>query len=78
MRAIVAVDHTMREMMYHILRDDEDYQELAHDYLNKLQPHRLTRYLVKRLESLGHEVTLEPVGRAAYPEVFSEQEANHV
>ena len=55
----------MREMMYHLLRDDVDYQELARDYLNKLQPHRLTRYLVKRLESLGHEVTLAPVGRAA-------------
>ena len=29
------------------------------------QPHRLTRYLVKRLESLGHEVTLAPVDQAA-------------
>jgi transposase len=64
-RAIIAVGHTMLEMMYHILRDDVDYQELGHDYLDKLQPHRLTRYLVKRLESLGHEVKLEPVGRAA-------------
>ena len=64
-RAIVAVGHTMLEMMYHILRDDVDYQELGHDYLDKLQPHRLTRYLVKRLESLGHEVTLAPVDRAA-------------
>ena len=64
-RAIVAVGHTMLEMMYHILWDDVDYQELGHDYLDKLQPHRLTRYLVKRLESLGHEVTLAPVDRAA-------------
>ena len=45
--------------------DDALYQELGHDYLDKLQPHRVTRYLVKRLESLGHEVTLEPVDRAA-------------
>jgi hypothetical protein len=42
-----------------------DYQELGHDYLDKLQPHRLKRYLVKRLESLGHQVTLEAVDRAA-------------
>ena len=64
-RAIVAVGHTMLEMMYHMLRDDVDYQELGHDYLDKLQPHRLTHYLVKRLESLGHEVTLAPVDQAA-------------
>ena len=64
-RAIVAVGHTMLEMMYDLLRDDVDSQELARDYLNKLQPHRLTRCLVKRLESLGHEVALAPVDRAA-------------
>lgn len=52
-------------MMYHVLRDGVEYQELEHDYLDKLQPQRLTRYLVKRLESLGHQVTLAPVDRAA-------------
>ena len=40
-----------------------DYLELGHDYLDKLQPQRLTRYLVKRLESLSHEVTLHPVNQ---------------
>ena len=55
----------MLVMRYHLLRDRVDYQELSHDYLDNLQPHRLTRYLVKRLESLGHEVTLAPVDRAA-------------
>ena len=39
--------------------------ELGPEYLDKLQSHRLTRYLVKRLESLGHEVTLTPVEQAA-------------
>jgi hypothetical protein len=29
--------------------------------------------LVNRLESLGHEAKPEPVDRAAWPEVFSEQ-----
>ena len=64
-RAIVAVGHTMLVMMYHMLKDGVDYQELGHDYLDKLQPQRLTHYLAKRLESLGHEVTLRPVDRAA-------------
>lgn len=64
-RAIVALGHTMLVMMYHMLLDGEDYRELGHDYLDKLQPHRLTRYLVKRLESLGHQVTLSPGTQAA-------------
>jgi hypothetical protein len=64
-RAIVAVGHTMLVMIYHMLRDGVDYQELGHDYLDRLQPQRLTRYLVKRLESLGHQVTLQPVNQAA-------------
>ena len=57
-RAIVALGHTMLVTMYHMLRDGVDYQELGQDWLDKLQPQRLTRYLVKRLESLGHTVTL--------------------
>jgi transposase len=64
-RAIVAVGHTMLVMIYHMLKDGVDYHELGHDYLDKLQPRRLTHYLVKRLESLGHKVTLAPVDQAA-------------
>ena len=64
-RAIVAVGHTMLVMIYHMLRDGVDYHELAADYLDKLQPQRLTRYLVKRLEALGHQVTLTPLDQAA-------------
>ena len=64
-RAIVAVGHTMLVMMYHMLKEGMDYQELGHDYLDKLEPQRLTRYLVKRLQSLGHEVTLHPANQAA-------------
>ena len=55
----------MLAMIYQMLRDGVDYQELGQDYLDKLQPQRLTRYLVKRLESLGHQVTLQPVNQAA-------------
>ena len=64
-RAIVAVGHTMLVMMYHMLKEGMDYQELGHDYLDKLELQRLTRYLVERLQSLVHEVTLRPVDQAA-------------
>jgi transposase len=57
-RAIIALAHTMLVMIYHVLRNGVEYKELGHDYLDKLHPQRLTTYLVKRLESLGHKVIL--------------------
>jgi hypothetical protein len=35
------------------------YADLGGDSIDRLEPERLTRYYVKRLESLGHKVTLE-------------------
>jgi len=64
-RAIVALAHTLLVIVYHVLRDHVDYYELGHDYFDKLQPRRLTNYLVKRLESLGHKVILVPDEQAA-------------
>ena len=52
-------------MMYHMLREGVAYQELGPDYLDKLQPLRLATYLVKRLESLGHQVKLTAEDQAA-------------
>jgi transposase len=64
-RAIVAVGHSILVMMYHMLKEGVDYHELGPDHLDKLHSQRLTHYLVKRLESLGHEVALAPTDRAA-------------
>jgi len=50
--------HTMLVLIYHMLKDGVDYHELGHDYLHKLQPQRLTHYLVKRLESLATRLHL--------------------
>jgi len=44
----------MLVMIYHMLKDGVDYQDLGPDYLDKLQAPRPTRYLVRWLESLGH------------------------
>ena len=62
-RETVTVGHTMPGMGDPILRDGLGYQELGPDEVDKLQPHRLTRQLVQRLESLGHKVTLAPLDR---------------
>lgn len=65
-RAIVAVAHSLLEVVYHLLKSNElEYRELGYDYFNKLQPDRLRRYLVRRLQSLGYEVELRPQEQAA-------------
>jgi transposase len=63
-RALVAVGHTLLVIMSHVLKRGTTYQELGADFLDRLEPERLTRRLVKRLEALGHKVTLEPVEAA--------------
>jgi transposase len=59
-RALVAVGHTLLVIIYHVLRHGVEYQDLGPDYFDKLEPERLRRYLVKRLQGLGYDVTLSP------------------
>jgi transposase len=58
-RAIIAVAHSILVAAYYILRRDEDYQELGGNYFDKANPDGLRRYLVRRLERLGHKVVLQ-------------------
>jgi transposase len=64
-RALVAVGHTLLVIIYHLLKNRTTYQELGGDFLERLEPDRLTRQLVQRLEKLGHDVTLRPKEDAA-------------
>jgi transposase len=59
-KALLAVAHTLLVMCYHVLKKGQPYQELGADYLDRLEPERRKRYLIRQLESLGHKVTLEP------------------
>jgi transposase len=59
-KALVAVAHSMLVIFYHMLKNGTKYTDLGPDFFDRLEPQRLTRYYVKRLESLGHRVTLEP------------------
>jgi transposase len=59
-RALVAVGHTLLVVIYHMLKTDKEYQELGPDYFAKLEPERLRRHLVRRLQALGYDVTLAP------------------
>jgi transposase len=59
-RALVAVGHTLLIIIYHVLKHNVEYRDLGPDYFDKLEPERLRRYLVKRLQGLGYDVTLSP------------------
>src|SRR5437867_4311333 len=58
-RALVAVGHSMLVIFYHMLKERTTYKDLGGDFFDRLEPERLTRYYVKRLEDLGHKVRSE-------------------
>lgn len=59
-RALVAVGHSLLVVIYHVLKEGVEYTDLGPDYFDRLEPDRLRRYLVKRLQGLGYDVTLAP------------------
>lgn len=59
-RALVAVGHTLLVILFHVLKHKVEYTDLGPDYFDRLEPERLQRYLVKRLERLGYHVVISP------------------
>ena len=59
-RALVAVGHSLLVIIYHVLKDNREYKDLGPDYFERLEPERLRRYLVRRLQGLGYDVSLTP------------------
>lgn len=59
-RAAIAVGHSLLAIVYHMLSGKCDYRDLGADYFDRRKPERLARYLVRRLEALGHKVVLQP------------------
>jgi len=57
-KAIVAVSHSLLVIIYHMLRDQTDYRDLGSTYFETLDQERLRTSAVRRLESLGYDVTL--------------------
>ncbi|HKF20791.1 MAG TPA: IS110 family transposase [Candidatus Angelobacter sp.] len=59
-RAIVAVAHSLLSTGYILLWTGKKFSDLGEDYFEHLDRERLTNRLVKRLEKLGHQVSLQP------------------
>jgi transposase len=64
-KAITAVAHRLLIIIYHMLKDQTSYRELGADHFQKLNAAYVQRHHVKRLESLGFKVILEPLPKAA-------------
>lgn len=66
-RAIVAVEHSILVMAYHMIQRKEPYRELGGDYFDKRRPDITAKRLMKRLEKLGYQVTVRatPAAEAA-------------
>jgi transposase len=64
-RAAVAVARSILIIAYHILRDHEPYKELGGTYFDQRDRAAVERRLVRRLEELGYDVSLQPKQPAA-------------
>ncbi len=66
-KAILAVEHSILVIGYHLIQRKEPYRELGGDYFDKRRPEATAKRLVKRLEKLGYQVSLQqqPVMAAA-------------
>lgn len=58
-RAIVAVSHSVLVIIYHLLRDQQDYHDLGPHFFDTLDTQRQRDTAVRRLEALGYKVTLQ-------------------
>ncbi len=63
-RAIIAIAHNILVIAYWLLHTDRPYQDLGADYFDRINAEGLKRYLVKRLERMGHQVVLMPAAVA--------------
>lgn len=59
-RALMAVANSLLQAAWYMLSRRQNYKELGGDYLERVNRKHLERSLVRRLEKLGHKVTLEP------------------
>jgi transposase len=64
-KAAVAVGHSILVIVYHLLTRGTTYDELGGNYFDERDRQAVPRRLVRRLEDLGYQVTLEPASPAA-------------
>jgi transposase len=64
-RAAVALGHTLLVIIYHMIAEEKEYEELGGGYLDQLDRQGKEQRLVRQLEKLGFEVSLTLTSPAA-------------
>jgi len=59
-RATMAVAHSILVIAYHVIQRQEPYRELGAQYFDQQRPAATAKRLVKRLETLGYQVSVQP------------------
>jgi transposase len=59
-RATMAVAHSLLVMAYRVIQRQEPYRELGVQYFDQQRPEATAKRLVKRLETLGYQVSVQP------------------
>jgi transposase len=63
-KAICAVAASLLTAIYHMLKNDTDYQDLGADHFDRRAKHTKVTRLAKQLESLGYTVHIAPLSAA--------------
>jgi len=63
-KAAVALGHTLLVIIYHVLTEEKDYEELGGNYFDERDRQAVEKRLVRRLENLGYQVSLTPAALA--------------
>lgn len=59
-KAIMAVSHSILVIAYHLIDRKEPYRDLGADYFDRRRPETTARRLIKRIERLGYQVSIQP------------------
>ena len=64
LRAAIAIAHKILVVAYHMLATGAPFRDLGEAYLDQQARRRTTANLIRRLNTLGYDVTLQPRARA--------------
>jgi transposase len=64
-KAMIAVGHTILVIIYHLLDEKKMYEDLGGNYFDEHERQETEKRLVRRLERLGFEVSLQPINQIA-------------
>jgi len=64
-RAAVAVAHRILIIVYHLLKDKQNYHELGPHYYEERRREQVAKQALRKLQSLGYTVTIETINQTA-------------